>query len=129
MVSLPKATIEANNNILVIEINTFRLLYKILEKVRKYEPQAKELVGYLAGEVLKRIHRMKSFCCDEEENSSNKIKVGLQYGIKEHESYLSELKNPSIKKYKSVIREYHKKYTSELQGYEPSNYNSTYSIS
>jgi hypothetical protein len=30
LVSLPKTTIEANNNILVIEINTFRLIYKIM---------------------------------------------------------------------------------------------------
>lgn len=36
LVSLPKNIIQTNNNILVIEINTFRLIYKILEKFKKY---------------------------------------------------------------------------------------------
>jgi hypothetical protein len=31
-----KTTIEKNNNILIIEINTFRLLFKIHEKLKKY---------------------------------------------------------------------------------------------
>lgn len=112
MVSLPKNVIEANNNVLVIEINTFRLIYKILEKLRKCEPQSKELMQYLGSEVLKRVKCLKTFCCDGDENGNNKVKLGLFYGVKEAESYLNELKNPSIKKYKSVVKEYFKKYTS-----------------
>jgi hypothetical protein len=50
----------------VIEINTFRLIYKILEKLRKYEPHAKELIKVLGTEVLKRVRSLKSFCCDDE---------------------------------------------------------------
>lgn len=112
MVSLPKNVIEANNNVLVIEINTFRLIYKILEKLRKCEPQSKELMQYLGSEVLKRVKCLKTFCCDGDENGSSKVKLGLFYGVKEAENYLNELKNPSIKKYKSVVKEYFKKYTS-----------------
>lgn len=33
--TLPKNIIDKNNGILVNEINTFRLLFKILEKLRK----------------------------------------------------------------------------------------------
>ncbi len=66
VVSLPKHIIEANNNVLVIEINTFRLIYKILEKLRKFEPQSKDLIRFLGAEVLKRVRSLKSFCCDDE---------------------------------------------------------------
>jgi hypothetical protein len=66
VVSLPKHIIEANNNVLVIEINTFRLIYKILEKLRKFEPQSKDLIRVLGAEVLKRVRSLKSFCCDDE---------------------------------------------------------------
>ena len=66
MVTLPENVIEANNNILVIEINTFRLIYKIIEKIRKFEPTATELFRVLGGEVLKRVKMLKGFCCDED---------------------------------------------------------------
>lgn len=83
LVSLPKNAIEANNNVLVIEINTFRLIYKILEKLKKHEPQSKELIQYLGCEVLRRVRNLKSFCCDGDENtSSSKVKLGLFYGVK-----------------------------------------------
>jgi len=49
LVSLPKNVIEANNNVLVIEINTFRLIYKILEKLRKHESQSKDLMQFLGS--------------------------------------------------------------------------------
>ncbi len=65
MVSIPKHVIEGNNNVLVIEINTFRLIYKILEKIRKFEPQAREIMTVLGSEVLRRVRSLKSFCCDE----------------------------------------------------------------
>lgn len=67
----------------------------------------------LGAEVLKRVRSLKAFCCDDEQSS--KIKLGLFYGVKEPESYLNELKNPSIKKYKSVVKEYFKKYNSEIK--------------
>ena len=34
--TIPKAIIEKNNNTLILEINTFRLLFKIYEKIKKY---------------------------------------------------------------------------------------------
>lgn len=64
--SLPKNVIEANNNILVIEINTFRLIYKILGKLKTYEPNSKDLIGVLGSEVLKRVKTLKAFCCDDD---------------------------------------------------------------
>ena len=67
----------------------------------------------LGSEVLRRVRSLKSFCCDEE--NTNRLKLGLFYGIKEPESYFNELKNPSIKKYKSVVKEYFKKYTTEIK--------------
>jgi|JI61114C2RNA_FD_contig_31_2268411_length_831_multi_3_in_0_out_0_1 hypothetical protein len=83
LVSLPKNVIEANNNVLVIEINTFRLIYKILEKLRKLEPQSKDLMQCLGSEVLKRVRSLKAFCCDGDESCSSKVKLGLFYGVKE----------------------------------------------
>lgn len=37
-----------------------------------------------------------------------------EYGLTDIKTYLSEETNPSIKKYKSVVKEYHKKYTQEI---------------
>jgi hypothetical protein len=56
----------------------------------------------LGNEVLKRVRTLKFFCCDADENG--KSKQALQYGIKEVDSYLDEMKNASIKKYKSVVK-------------------------
>lgn len=67
---------------LVIEINTFRLIYKILEKLKKHEPQSKELMQCLGSEVLRRVKNLKAFCCDGDENCSSKVKLGLFYGVK-----------------------------------------------
>lgn len=69
-----------NNNVMVIEINTFRLIFKIMEKIKKYEQHAKEVYNALGNEVLKRVNNLKSFCCDEDENS--KLKQGLYFGVK-----------------------------------------------
>lgn len=46
---MPKLTIDKNNNILIIEINTFRLLFKIFEKLRKYSPDEKELLNTIGN--------------------------------------------------------------------------------
>lgn len=37
-----------------------------------------------------------------------------EYGLVDIKSYLSEETNPSIKKYKAVVKEYHKKYSQEI---------------
>ncbi len=63
--------------------------------------------------MLRRVKKLKSFTCDIDENG--KAKAALEYGIKEADSYLDEMKNASIKKYKSVVKEYYKKYTSEVK--------------
>jgi hypothetical protein len=48
---------------------------------------------------------------DEKENGDiSNGKLGLIEGRK----YLSEESNPSIKKYKDVVEEYHKKYNADL---------------
>lgn len=38
---LPKQVVDRNNTIMMIEINTFRLLFKIYQKVKKYLPLEK----------------------------------------------------------------------------------------
>ncbi len=64
LVAINKTTIEGNNNQLVIEINVFRLIYKIIGKLMKLEPQQAELIKILGNEVLKRVKKLKSFTCD-----------------------------------------------------------------
>lgn len=65
LMSIPKSIIEFNNNALVIEINTFRLIFKIMEKLKRFEPtQAEALIKVLSNEVLKRVKSLKSLCCD-----------------------------------------------------------------
>ena len=51
---------------------------------------------------MRRVKKLKSFTCDIDENGKNK--AALEYGIKEADSYLDEMKNASIKKYKSVVK-------------------------
>lgn len=59
----------------------------------------------MAKEVLKRVTSLKE-CCDKSKND---------YGINLPEKYFDEKQNPNIKKYKSVVGEYFKKYTSEIK--------------
>lgn len=98
--------IEKNNGILVNEINTFRLIYKIMDKLKKMYNGETELIRTLGQEVIRRVTELKTFCDD------GKDKQG--YGLSMVESYLNERANPTVKKYKSVISEYYKKYTSEI---------------
>lgn len=50
LTSVPKSIIESNNNSLVIEINTFRLIYKIMEKLKKFDgSQAEQLISTLGA--------------------------------------------------------------------------------
>lgn len=63
------------------------------------------MIGYLGTEVLKRVTMLKDcFECGANE-----------YGIGMIDAYLNERNNSSIKKYKSVVLEYFKKYTQEIK--------------
>ena len=44
-----KAILEKNNNVLILEINVFRLLFKIYEKVKKYASEEKELLNTIGN--------------------------------------------------------------------------------
>ena len=59
------------------------------------------------NEVLRKVGNLKKCCLDGEKRD--------YYDLKDVDGYLSEGKNPSIKKYKSVISEYYRKYTTELK--------------
>lgn len=52
---IPKSTIEKNNGVVVNEINTFRLIYKMMEKIRKCWVGESEVVRVLGGEVVRRV--------------------------------------------------------------------------
>ena len=54
---------------------------------------------------MKRVTNLKK-CCDEEDDT---------YGLISSQRYFDEKANPSIKKYKTVIREYYKKYKEEIK--------------
>lgn len=108
---LTKTDIEKNNNIVVIEINSFRLLFKILEKAKKYIPEEKELIYAFGNEVVRRVTNLMNVACPEENENKS---IRQDYGLSDAETYFAEKTNPGIKKYKSVIREYFKKYTTEI---------------
>ncbi len=110
--SLTKNIVEKNNNILINEINTFRLLYKIYEKLRKYLKDEKELLNVVGNEVLRRVNNLMSVVAPEKENQS--AMRGEDFGLTDIQQYLNEEVNSSIKKYRAVVKEYHKKYTQEI---------------
>lgn len=103
--ALPKNIIDKNNGLLVNEINTFRLLFKIYEKLKKLYQNEHDLLSVLGQQVLKRVIGLKKHC--EE--------VVGDFGLISIERYFDEKTNPSIKKYKSVIREYYRKYHQEIK--------------
>lgn len=84
------------------EINTFRLLFKIHDKLKKMASHEKELLNSLGNEVLKRVNELMDFLSPQKENvfgnSSNNM------GIKEAAVYISEQSNPTVKKYKNVVK-------------------------
>lgn len=59
---ISKTLIEKNNSILVIEINSFRLLFKIIERLRKSFLEENDLWEILASEVIKRVNALKKCC-------------------------------------------------------------------
>jgi sortase (surface protein transpeptidase) len=52
---LSKAIIDKNNSILLVEINKFRLHYKIYEKVKTFFADEKALLNSLGSNILKRV--------------------------------------------------------------------------
>lgn len=51
--------IERNNGIVVNEINTFRLLYKLMEKMRRTWQSETVMIGCLGAEVIRRVTMLK----------------------------------------------------------------------
>jgi hypothetical protein len=113
---LSKNVIDKNNSILLIEINKFRLHYKIYEKVKTYVADERQLLTSLGSNILKRVEFVASILLNAD-LAKAKAK-GEELGMKELDLYLREENNIGIKKYKSVIKEYQKKYASEI---EPAN--------
>ena len=58
----------------------------------------------LGQEVIRKVTNLKN-CCDN---------VKEEYGLSMVDKYFDEKSNPSIKKYKSVVGEYYRKYKSEI---------------
>jgi hypothetical protein len=54
-VCLPKSLIDRNNTVVVHYINTFRLLYKILEQIKLNRPEETELIQIMVNEILARV--------------------------------------------------------------------------
>ena len=52
---MSKTTIEKSNNFFLIEINKFRLYYKIYEKIKSCSAEDKALLSSLGSNILKRV--------------------------------------------------------------------------
>ena len=52
---LSKTIIDKNNNLILIEINKFRLMFKIYEKLKKMASEEKNLHSVLGAEILKMV--------------------------------------------------------------------------
>ena len=48
------------------------------------------------------------------QKENNPMNRGQQYGLLDIQHYLNEELNPSFKKYKNVVKQYHKKYNQEI---------------
>ncbi len=110
---MPKSVIDSNNNILLIEINRFRLNYKIYEKLKLLVNEDKTILHCLANHILKKVDLVYSLLLSSD---TSKVKaIADELGLKDIDLYLREDTNMGIKKYRSVIKEYHKKYNFELE--------------
>ena len=110
---LSKAIIDKNNTLILIEINKFRLMFKIYEKLKKMTTDQKTLQSVLGNEILKRVEFVADLILrGSEENSKKKAE---KLGLKELESYSKEEYNAGIKKYVAVIKEYQRKYKNEVE--------------
>lgn len=118
---LSKTVADKNNNILLIEINKFRLYYKIYEKLKVFASEDKPLLASLASNILKRVDFVAVILLN---NDPAKARAkGEEVGMKDLDLYLREESNVGIKKYKSVIKEYQKKYSAELEASSGAHYN------
>lgn len=52
---LSKAIIDKNNTLVLVQINKFRLMFKIYEKLKKMNTDEKTLQSVLAAEILRRV--------------------------------------------------------------------------
>ena len=109
---LAKTIVEANNNTLILEINKFRLLFKIWERMKKHASEEKEVMNCIGNDVLKRVNNLMSVLHPDKENVGSCPTSDLRLG--EAQAYLSEETNSGVKKYKAVVKEYHKKYHQEI---------------
>ena len=66
----------------------------------------------IGNEVLRRVNGLMGVLFPDKENQVINVPGGL--GLTETAQYLNEGINNSIKKYKSVVKEYHKKYHQEI---------------
>lgn len=99
---LSKAIIDKNNTLILIEINKFRLMFKIYEKLKRMASDQKTLQSVLGGEILKRVEFVADLILRGNEESSKKKAEKL--GLKELENYSREECNSGIKKYVAVIK-------------------------
>ena len=80
--TIPKTIVDRNNTLLIIEINTFRLLFKIYEKLKKSQPNEKELLNAIGNEVLRRVDAMTALVNPDKENIVSGSQVN-DFGIAE----------------------------------------------
>jgi hypothetical protein len=84
---LSKAVIEKNNTILLIEINKFRLYYKIYEKLKALG-EDKQLLASLGSNILKRVDFVAAILLGTDlAKARNK---GEELAMKELDLYLRE---------------------------------------
>lgn len=117
---LSKAIIDKNNTIILIEINRFRLMFKIYEKLKKIAPEEKNLHSILGDDILQRVTNVADIILSSRDESSKKKAERL--GIKELINYTNDQTNVGIKKYVAVVKEYQKKYKAEVEVPTTSNY-------
>lgn len=98
---------------MLIEINRFRLHYKIYEKLKAFASEDKQLIQALGTDILQRVELVSSILINADSFKAKIKAEGL--GLKDVESYLKEETNPGIKKYRSVIKEYQRKYNGEIE--------------
>ena len=67
----------------------------------------------IGNEVLRRVSGLMGVLCPDKENQGSNA-GSSELGLAELGQYLSEEANSSIKKYKSVVKEYYKKYNQEI---------------
>ena len=69
---LSKAIIDKNNTIILIEINRFRLMFKIYEKLKKIAPEEKNLHSILGDDILQRVTNVADIILSSRDESSKK---------------------------------------------------------